>query len=309
MNQPSQHVVLHLTIRNHFGSVEHYYHFLLGFLVPLVNWYHTHDGAAYPAILVRSCAVLDPLIHELGIPNLVVLDKEVHRSLVDQPNWDGRPLQHLHLEGYDNELLFASEIFVNAAQYIKKRLGIPDSLPQTAAGHDSPAIVVIGRKPPDPFYLTAKSEKHNAGSMRRSIPNLSEIASELEQLGQVHLIYLEEYPFKEQIQWFMRTDVIVAQHGAALASLIFCREGTAIVEILPPNRVNLLRLLKNIARELLGKNTLSGWKVYKTLFYTLSHTLGIRYYYILQQDNHSPVRVEKVLKEVRKAVQLNRPLV
>ncbi len=305
MNQRSQHAVIHLTIRNHFGSVEHYYHFLLGFLVPLVNWYNTHDGSAYPAILVRSCAVLDPLIHELGLPNLMVLDKEVHRSLVDQPNWDGRPLQHLHLEGYDNELLFASEIFVNAAQYIKKRLGIPDSLPQTAARHDSPAIVVIGRKPPDPFYLTAKSEKHNAGSMRRSIPNLSEIASELGQLGQVHLIYLEEYPFKEQIQWFMRADVIVAQHGAALASLIFCRAGTAIVEILPPDKVNRIRILKNIVRALLGKNTHKGWKVYKTLFYSLARTLNLRYYYILQKDDHSPVSAKKVFKIVKKAVFLS----
>jgi hypothetical protein len=302
MEQPSPDSVIHLTIQNHFGSVEHYYHFLLGFLVPLVNWYHTHDGAAYPAILVRSCAVLDPLIHELGLPNLVVLDKEVHRSLIDQPNWDGRPMQYLHLEGYDNELLFASEIFVNAAQYIKKRLGIPDSLTQTADGHDLPAIVVIGRKPPNPFYLTAKSEKHNAGSMRRSIPNLTEIAEALHPLGELHLIYLEDHTFKEQIQWFMRADVIVAQHGAALASLIFCRKGTAIVEILPPNRVDLLRLLKNIVRELLGINTHRGWKVYKTLFFSLSRTLHLRYYYILQKDDHSPVHAKKVLNVVSKAV-------
>jgi hypothetical protein len=90
-----------------------------------------------------------------------------------------------------------------------------------------------------------------------------------------------------------------------IASLIYCREGTAIVEILPPIRVNSLLLLKNMVRAILGKNTLNGWKVYKTLFYTLSQTFGIRYYYILQKDNHSPVGVGKVLKEAKKAVHLN----
>lgn len=309
MQQPSPDSVIHLTIQNHHGSIEHYYHFLLGFLVPLVNWYNTHDGAAYPVILIRSCAVLDPLIHELAIPNLVILNKEVHRSLIDQPNWDGRPMQHVHLEGYDEELFFDAEIFKKAAQDIKKRLGIFDSLQSVDTSTNLPTIALIGRKPTDPFYVSANSEVHSSGSMRRSIPNLTEIAEALHPLGELHLIYLEDHTFKEQILWFMCADVIIAQHGAALASLIFCREGTAIVEILPPNKVNLLRFLKNIVRALLGMNPHRGWKVYKTLFYSLARTLHLRYYYILQKDHHSPVPAIKVLKVVRKAVQLNRPRV
>jgi hypothetical protein len=245
----------------------------------------------------------------MGLPNLVVLDKEVHRSLVDEPNWDGRPMQHVYLEGYDAKLFFDAEIFKKAAQDIKKRLGILDSLQSFDTSTNLPTIALIGRKPTDPFYVSANSEKHSSGSMRRSIPNLTEIAEALHPLGDLHLIYLEDHTFKEQILWFMRADVIIAQHGAALASLIFCREGTAIVEILPPNKVNLLRFLNNIVQALLGMNPHRGWKVYKTLFFCLSRTLRLRYYYILQKDHHSPVPAIKVLKVVRKAVQLNRPRV
>jgi hypothetical protein len=298
------HPVIHLTIRNHFGSVEHYYHFLLGFMVPLVNWYTTHDGAAYPKILIRSCAILDSLILELAIPNLVVLDKEEHRSLVAQTSWEHHPLKHIHLDGYDNEILFDRAIFTHVARDIKQRLGISDAVQHTELQRESPTIVVIGRKQTDPYYLSAQSEIHSSGSMRRSIPNLTEIVEVLQPLGEVHQIYLEGLPFKEQIRWFMRADMIVAQHGAALGSLIFCREGTAIVEILPPNKANFLRLIKNIVRALLGMNSHRGIKVYKTLFGSLSRTMHLHYDSILQKSDHSPVPAEKVFQVVRRAASL-----
>jgi hypothetical protein len=309
MNHSSRDAVIHLTIKNHHGSVEHYYHFLLGFLVPLVNWYNTHDGAAYPKILIRSCAVLDPLIHDLAIPNLVVLDKEVHRSLAAQTNWDRQPLRHIHLEGYDDELLFDANLFRNAALDIQKRLGITDLLHPFGTSGDTPTIAIIGRRPPHPYYLSSDAEIASAGSMRRSVPNLDEIAEALQPIGDVHLIYLEALPFKEQILWFMRADVIVAQHGAALASLIFCRKGTMVIEILPPETspLTIVRLLKNSIRMFLGMNIHKSLKVYKTLFQTLSETLGLPYYFILQKNNHSPVSSKKVHHVVIEALKKQFP--
>ena len=42
----------------------------------------------------------------------------------------------------------------------------------------------------------------------------------------------------EQVELFVYADVVVAPHGAGLTNLLFCREGTRIVEIFPPTYIN-----------------------------------------------------------------------
>ena len=71
-----------------------------------------------------------------------------------------------------------------------------------------------------------------SGIQRRSIGNFDELQSSLEaNLGNVLTIKLEKSSLAEQIGIFSIADVIVAQHGAALANLVWARPGTKVIEI------------------------------------------------------------------------------
>jgi len=49
------------------------------------------------------------------------------------------------------------------------------------------------------------------------------------------VIRLHEVPWREQLSAFAGARRVVAQHGAGLANLVMCREGTEVIEIMDPN--------------------------------------------------------------------------
>ena len=56
-------------------------------------------------------------------------------------------------------------------------------------------------------------------------------------------IILEDLSFSDQITYFNNAKFIIAQHGAGLFNLVFCKENTSILEIEPI----LVQVFKNIA--------------------------------------------------------------
>lgn len=95
-------------------------------------------------------------------------------------------------------------------------------------------ILLIRRAPPDPFYLSDKAETRGAGSARRSIANHDELRRALdERFGGVVNAELEDLALSRQIALFHLADIIVAQHGAAFANLVWARQGARAVEIFP----------------------------------------------------------------------------
>jgi capsular polysaccharide biosynthesis protein len=44
--------------------------------------------------------------------------------------------------------------------------------------------------------------------------------------------------FDQQVRMFSEAELVVGAHGAALANLVFCPEGAAIIELFPPDYVN-----------------------------------------------------------------------
>lgn len=71
----------------------------------------------------------------------------------------------------------------------------------------------------------------NDASMRR-VTNETEILGRLEDIGVVS-VSLSSMPLAEQWALFAGAELIVAPHGAGLANLAFCRQGTAIIELSP----------------------------------------------------------------------------
>ncbi|MEI7957572.1 MAG: glycosyltransferase family 61 protein [Verrucomicrobiota bacterium] len=77
---------------------------------------------------------------------------------------------------------------------------------------------------PKAIYLT------RGDSGKRCVRNEAEVRACLEKRGFVTVDF-SQCSFLEQIQWMASAEVIVAPHGAALANLVFAREGTRLLEI------------------------------------------------------------------------------
>lgn len=94
-------------------------------------------------------------------------------------------------------------------------------------------------------FLSKAENKHNLPKKililrrgkTRGILNILMIKEALEKKGWVP-VDLETIPFAHQIALFANADCIVAEHGAGLANLVWCRPGTKILELCPDNFLN-----------------------------------------------------------------------
>ena len=76
------------------------------------------------------------------------------------------------------------------------------------------------------------------GKRVRSLIQHAQLVKRLKQTYESSGYIVEEFgpavleaPLREHIEVFNRAAVVIAPHGAGLSNLIFCREGTAVVEI------------------------------------------------------------------------------
>lgn len=139
-------------------------------------------------------------------------------------------------------------------------------------------ILLVDRGDPDPFYLS-HAVIRGSGTSRRSIPNLATIGAALASIPAVRTrtVLLEGRSLSEQIAIFASARVVVAQHGAALANLVWCRPGTGVLEIAPG----------------------AGIERNPGLFARLSRGFGLRYVRLGQAGAHAAVPPETVAAAAR----------
>ncbi|QFU74453.1 glycosyltransferase family 61 protein [Halioglobus maricola] len=262
------------------GSVQHYYHYLFGYLIPLVIAYQrVHKRRGLGSIYVRSCAILDAHTEALALEKLTILPREEHASLEQSsisPN--NRTLLHLSVRGMDKPWLYRAEAILLARSFILKRLSAQiESFRQSTAmkfAGSSKKVLLINRDKPPKFYLTAESETKSAGAARRSLPNFDAIISKLnKQYGQVAGVHLEDMTLAEQISLFQMADIVIGQHGAALGNIIWCRSDASAVEIYPRMEEPRKRLH----------------------FERLAESLGLAYFEVQQNDIHAALDAEQLL--------------
>ena len=259
---PHQQIVLEIDA---FGSVQHYYHFLLGFLAPLVVQIRKDrlDGL-HSQFWVRSCGPMDKHLADLNYSNLHVLDSNDIENMTDTPYIFRKVTGFDHWDHYD-KLIFNQ---VNAI--VKSRL--KKDLDQLAK-INQPEVILINRAPADIFYSSELSEKKTSGLQRRSIPNFSELElAILKVYPQTYTLILENLTLAEQIIKFSGAKIIIAQHGAALANLIFANPGTKVVEIIPKNKLHLSKY-----------------------FSELANVLEMDHKFSIQESNHSLVDVRGII--------------
>jgi hypothetical protein len=273
--QPSRIVI---QSQNKAGSIQHYFHFLLGYLVPFIEYYVSIDRDRDSQVVLQSVGLLDEHTRSLSLSGVVIADQRAYRESVEGTSSETRAphtQEIVRLDGYDAPGYYRKEAFATASFAMIgmwKQLWA-ESLSWAASkyANNTSRILFIRRLPPAPFYLTRQCEARGAGTSRRSIANhevlLGAIRSEF---GGCCDASLEEMPLIQQAALFATADIIIAQHGAALANCIWGRSNTCVIEIIPENFDN-------------GKR-------FRDYFSPLCKELGLRHLSVNQEHSHSVVK-------------------
>ncbi len=263
---------------NRGGSVQHFYHFLFGYLLPFLDYCQALRPTHH--FLMRDCGPMNRLLRELDgftithVPANIVLTSVIGLNEVV----GGFP--KIILPGFDLPAAYARDRFLRSRTVMRDLYG--ERIAAAAARYPQAAsdrlVLVIERAPPDPFYETAAAENRSAGAARRSVPNIEELRAAIATRHDTLAVRLEECTLFEQIHLFSRAWRVMGQHGAGLAHMIWARPDAALVEILP-NPDN--RPIQRIANG--------------DYFRGICNGLGLPWRAVMQASRHAPVAPEEVL--------------
>lgn len=223
------------------GTPEHFYHFFLGYFMPLVLW-QERSGAT--EVAVRDCGPMNVWFDLLRpgtdvelLPPGVMLERVLsHRQeRVILHDWDNPTRFHRRsLEGFTQAVL-------------PRAVGAATAASSTAASGRSPRITLLERRPNPEYYHSGAAETPGGGSEWRSVPNIDDIADALADLGDVRIVDTAELDPREQVRTLHTTDLLIAQHGAGLANLVWLPAGAGVIELLPPLPPTIDTIFRNLA--------------------------------------------------------------
>ena len=266
-----------IDVRNQYGSREHYYHFLLGCLLPLLEWVYNHDPLMNKYnLIIQSCGPMD--IHLKIFPEnyIRVLSKESHARVFSSKHF--RPVT---LKGFDTPKKYPIEKIKHSSRILKKLLkmnvihNLPFNSPEPLG---IPHILLIERLTPSDQERALRTEARRAGAERRSIPNIKEIDSALKEFNS-RVVHFELLDLACQKKLIEQASILIAQHGAALTNVILSDKKLYIIEIIP-------------------KNKLTEIQETGDYFGTLSILLGHSFERISQENDHAPVDTELIKRKV-----------
>lgn len=249
------------------GSVEHFYHFLIGYFAPVACWLADHEE---PEVVVRECGPLTPWFSLLE-----PFAKITVRPIAEVDRSDDAVV----LPRCDRASEFPGAVVQRFARLV---LDVRHERSAGGPGASEPQITVVDRGAPDPFYASGAAEIATAAAERRSIPNIADVAAPLRDIGTVDVVDFAALPPGDQVDLAARTTVLVGQHGAGLANVVWMPAGSAVVEILPPVATRSI-----------------------PLFRALSLALGLEHRAVLQAGPHAPVdpaRVRSAVADVLPAI-------
>lgn len=219
------------------GSPEHFYHFMLGYFVPLVLW-QERTGAM--EITVRDCGTMNTWFDllrpgtdvELMAPGIMLERVLSHRQ------------ERVILHDWDNPTRFHRRSLSEVrATVLARTAGTPEEVVKTR-------ITLLERRPNPDFFHGPQAETPGGGSQWRSIPNIGELAEALAPLGSVSVVDTAELAPHEQVKLMSATDLLVAQHGAGLANMLWLPNGAGVIEMLPPLPQTIDAIFSNLAAAL-----------------------------------------------------------
>ncbi|MEM9905555.1 MAG: glycosyltransferase family 61 protein [Cyanobacteria bacterium P01_D01_bin.44] len=196
------------------GSIENYYHFIVDTVLPL--YFVLTQTPADVIFIIRGLGIHADKLRQLFSNRIKVEDKtNIQRGFKT------------------SALVGMNPRFVNVnSSDLEKFKGDICSYLKVDQNSQSNRILLIERLPPDPYFIATG---HESGSSRRSILNHGELASALKSMVKApfefHNIQLEKISFEEQVDYFDKALVVIAQHGAGLANCIWMKQNSIVIEL------------------------------------------------------------------------------
>ena len=237
---------------NRWGSVKHYYHFLLGLFLPFVcEEMNESTGTefAFPNSGSMNRHLL--FLKEIGF-RIEIQDEISHQNNFEQKTYIG----------WDHESLYKYAQIEKVADFLRNQLKLTKFGEKT-----NPKIVIVDRS----VSTFKEGEFDTYGTDRRATPNLFELEQRLGNSWEVSFVHLEEASLLDQIKLFGSADIVVAQHGAALANLVWCQPKTKVFEI-------------------------SDNQIRTPAFEMLSRRMKLDYTKVLQANSHAKVDIDYLLE-------------
>ena len=167
--------------------------------------------------------------------------------------------------------------------------------PQFMSLNDSIKILKQFIKPKVNLESSKKIYISRENSDYRRIINEADIVNILRKKG-YKIINPQQYKIEEQIEAFFNAEKILAPHGSNLANIIFCKQGTEIIEIAPAFREN-EKIFENKYSNLCLINKLKHSKIVADSIDVENHsTLAKKYIHpnVLSQSNYYKNLIVKI---------------
>lgn len=202
------------------GSVEHFYHFVCDYLLPLYEMEIT-TGIAGKGYVVRDCGPMNVWLDFVFGPDAFT---KVPRETFQQERYGRSWDKHFAVERFAYRL----GVEVDVARF---RAVVSAFCAEFLPPIPRPGVVtVIDRRPPPPFYVDGRAELAGGGSTRRSISNLELLCQAISAHSPVTLVDFDGMSPADQLNTINATDVLIGQHGAGLTHLLFLRDNATLVE-------------------------------------------------------------------------------
>jgi len=263
-----------LHLAKHSGSLEHPYHFWLGYFIPICDWLLRNPESRSNTVV--ECGPMTPWLENLNALREVSLVKPrtaLTLHLRGQENVESNIFEDL-----DDPRNFSRNEGLNNVQELK-RVFFPGSEPNS----ESMGIGILQRNSSLPFYNSAQSESKGSGAERRSIPNINELMVLLGTEARTSIIDTSEMSPNDSVSIYSNLNVLVGQYGAGLTNMVWMPKGSLVIELRGPGRL-----------------FLEPWD---DCYKLLAGLLGHRFEVLQVQENwHSPIDSERVGKQIMNLV-------
>lgn len=220
------------------GSVQHYWHFMFGYFLPMVD-HIAASGRTGKTYLVESCGPLMDTVLLAGLRSLeaefCIVDKnEIAERFpgvprVDLEHWDKYTLDPEHGDALRSRI-------DRVVPLLQSRIPNRCSCDMTAKCRNR--ILLLDRSPMPDFYKPGGgTDSPTYGNARRSIRNLAETRRAMRALGYPVIVYEPGvHDLGCQIEVFSNALGVIGIRGAEYANLLWAPAGIPVYMLTPVGR-------------------------------------------------------------------------